>query len=414
VCTSGYLLYNNTCVTACPANQLTNDNQKCVPCSTNFVNCSTCSASACLSCNYGRLANGSCLPCDPGTYDLAGSCANCPSSCSTCTSQTSCQACVPNYYLYLAACVDNCPRNMVPNGTQCTPCLAQCAVCNLTNGLCSVCEGGLFLYSNLCYSSCPAPLVVSYDYLSCVTLSVYYEQFSKAAKIIPFPFTIAAATLVLLGLILRCFYKDMHLQTVLCALVAFLELAAWVIFLCFEYTYWQNYHSSARLGLFCACATLGCLLLLNLLHLRFFFKYAASDDEFARWHKSYGCSNCVILTFATLLTFKFYRFVHSKFLGRNELSMVLSSPNKLVPFTLLGLLAVFFCSAPICVGCALALYNSVSTDQEFFIALDTITVTGIMILLILMDMRHADDYFVDEHEAKNLKRKIYEEDSYKF
>jgi hypothetical protein len=37
-----------------------------------------------------------------------------------------------------------------------------------------------------------------------------------------------------------------------------------------------------------------------------------------------------------------------------------------------------------------------------------------MALLILMDLRHADDYFYDEHEAHNLKKKIYEEDSYKF
>ena len=37
-----------------------------------------------------------------------------------------------------------------------------------------------------------------------------------------------------------------------------------------------------------------------------------------------------------------------------------------------------------------------------------------MILLILMDLKHADDYFVDEHEAKNLKKKIYEEDEYNF
>jgi len=75
--------------------------------------------------------------------------------------------------------------------------------------------------------------------------------------------------------------------------------------------------------------------------------------------------------------------------------MVLENINKLVPFSLLGVLALFFCSTPICVGCALALYNSVSTDQEFFIALDTLVVTGIMAILILMDLRHSDDYFYD-------------------
>ena len=75
--------------------------------------------------------------------------------------------------------------------------------------------------------------------------------------------------------------------------------------------------------------------------------------------------------------------------------MALSSVNQLVPFSLLGVLTLFFCSVPICVGCALALYNSITTDQEFFIALDTLVVTGIMAILILMDLRHSDDYFYD-------------------
>ena len=109
---------------------------------------------------------------------------------------------------------------MVPNGTVCSICLAQCQVCNQTNSLCAVCDAGVYLHNNLCYSSCPSPLVVSYDFLSCVTEQVYYQQFSQAAKIIPFPFTIAAIVVIVLGVILRCFYKDMHLQTVLCALIA--------------------------------------------------------------------------------------------------------------------------------------------------------------------------------------------------
>ena len=29
-------------------------------------------------------------------------------------------------------------------------------------------------------------------------------------------------------------------------------------------------------------------------------------------------------------------------------------------------------------------------------------------------MRHPDDYFIDEHQTKNLKRKIYQEDEIKF
>ena len=149
------------------------------------------------------------------------------------------------------------------------------------------------------------------------------------------------------------------------------------------------------MGFLTGCITVGLLVVFNFIHLRFFYKYINPDEEYNKWQRHFGCTNCVILSLASALTFKFYRLIHSKFLGRAELSLILSSPNKLIPFSLLGVLALFLCSAPICVGCALALYNSVARDQEFFIALDTLVVTGIMALLILMDLRHSDDYFID-------------------
>ena len=31
-----------------------------------------------------------------------------------------------------------------------------------------------------------------------------------------------------------------------------------------------------------------------------------------------------------------------------------------------------------------------------------------------MDLKHEDEYFNDEHEAKNLKKKVYEQDQIKF
>lgn len=77
--------------------------------------------------------------------------------------------CAASYYLYGSICTSECPRNMVPNGTVCSYCGDQCSICNLANSLCSVCNAGVYLYDNACYSTCPAPLVVSYDFLSCVT-----------------------------------------------------------------------------------------------------------------------------------------------------------------------------------------------------------------------------------------------------
>jgi len=76
--------------------------------------------------------------------------------------------------------------------------------------------------------------------------------------------------------------------------------------------------------------------------------------------------------------------------------MTLASTNKLIPFVLVGIISILVCSVPIIVGCALALYNSIDRDQQFYIAFDTLVVTCIMAILILMDMKHPDDYFSDE------------------
>lgn len=93
--------------------------------------------------------------------------------------------------------------------------------------------------------------------------------------------------------------------------------------------------------------------------------------------------------------------------------MVLSSVKKLIPISVLTIVSLFVSSIPLVTGASLALYFSIATDQEFFAALDTLIVTGLMILLMLMDLRHAHHYFIDELETHNIKNKIYEEDDEK-
>lgn len=168
-CASNYYLYNNTCLTQCPSNMLSLDSIACVSCTQKFVNCSTCSFNACLTCTYGQLLNGNCVPCSPGFYAESGACTTCPSTCATCDSQTYCLTCKTGNYMLENQCFSSCPLNMIPNGTVCASCLANCNICNQVNFLCTVCSAGYYLYNNLCFSTCPDGLVVSYDFLTCTT-----------------------------------------------------------------------------------------------------------------------------------------------------------------------------------------------------------------------------------------------------
>jgi hypothetical protein len=94
--------------------------------------------------------------------------------------------------------------------------------------------------------------------------------------------------------------------------------------------------------------------------------------------------------------------------------MRLVSLNKLLPFSLLSIVSLVVCSLPVLVGAGLALYFSIDQDQEFFAALDCVTITSIMTVIVLLDLKHESTYFVVEFETENLKRQIYEEDSLKF
>lgn len=49
----------------------------------------------------------------------------------------------------------------------------------------------------------------------------------------PFPFTIATAALIIIGIGLKCYHRETHLQTALCAIISVIESATWVIFLFF-------------------------------------------------------------------------------------------------------------------------------------------------------------------------------------
>lgn len=168
-CVNTYYLYNNTCVQQCPNNMLTLDSMNCILCTNKFINCSTCNVNQCLTCTYGQLSNGSCIPCSPGYYAESSACTPCPSSCSTCESQVLCTSCKSNNYLLNNMCSSSCPINMFPNGTTCSICLANCNICNQATSLCTVCQAGYYLYNNLCATTCPSPLVVSYDFVTCVT-----------------------------------------------------------------------------------------------------------------------------------------------------------------------------------------------------------------------------------------------------
>lgn len=122
-CKTGYVLYQNACLTAAPPGYYDN-NGVATLCSSI---CATCSllANNCTSC-IGALAlnNNSCTStCDFGEVPVNNVCVNCstaaPNYCRTCQGTTTyCTACVvvsPQVYLFSGSCGSSCPNYTYPD-----------------------------------------------------------------------------------------------------------------------------------------------------------------------------------------------------------------------------------------------------------------------------------------------------------
>lgn len=124
--------------------------------------------------------------CLGGTTRSSGASCSCGSDCFSCYVYSDgrrpvCRLCSNSYYLYQGVCLESCealentlPLGTTPFGRHCAfgefcisglaasgvcSCTSNCAQCLLRrdmNGLsvCSLCEGGRFLYEGLCYTNC--------------------------------------------------------------------------------------------------------------------------------------------------------------------------------------------------------------------------------------------------------------------
>ena len=181
-CSEGLVKSDRTCISTCPLGTLPT-NGICInstPCASPCQTCST-SSSFCLSCAsdsaYPVLdsVNGRCVAnhtsttdyCPETYYQSGFICAQCDSSCATCTDTsshcTSCKAIYGRPILNLIdhTCVSTCPVNIsIQVDSTCVPCDSSCATCNNTGPkACTKCpiSGTKYMTNDgQCVSTCPA------------------------------------------------------------------------------------------------------------------------------------------------------------------------------------------------------------------------------------------------------------------
>ena len=160
-CQSGYLYYNNLCVTNCPSGMF-QSSSNCFNC---VGPCSTCnSVSFCTSCatDYLNSVTGQCVDasnCPGGTYanDTLQQCRTCPTGCTGCTNSTNCTSCNnPLYLFYNYGCFTLCPAGTYQSGVTCLLCSPPCQTCRNTDTNCTSCLSPLLYFNNGCRNTCPS------------------------------------------------------------------------------------------------------------------------------------------------------------------------------------------------------------------------------------------------------------------
>ena len=152
-CTSGALLYNNSCYSYCPEYTVS-VNSICNNCTSPCTNCAF-TTTHCTDCekNY-YLYNNQCLQQCPSltTITYESYCSNCNSPCFTCMGiESNCTTCIANYYLFNNTCVEKCPSGYGIEGNSCINinCSPGCTIEMLNNSICdSLCNLNICNWDN--------------------------------------------------------------------------------------------------------------------------------------------------------------------------------------------------------------------------------------------------------------------------
>ncbi|KAI8465733.1 MAG: hypothetical protein J3K34DRAFT_486702 [Monoraphidium minutum] len=174
-CAAGSVLSSGACLGACPAGDFDNGAGACESCG---VGCAACtSATSCSACtdttnfvlvtvgNVRRCTSSEGAPCGISGYNNNGTCAECPSTCATCTDGTACDTCPEGQQLQPGGtCATGCPTGYRVDGAACAQCVDDCDVCSVA-GVCGTCADNYYKNSaglcvetphhSLALSSCP-------------------------------------------------------------------------------------------------------------------------------------------------------------------------------------------------------------------------------------------------------------------
>jgi hypothetical protein len=353
-------------------------------CSSNCWTCDSSDPTKCITCfPNGTAANAplyyaatmKCYDQCPAGSFLANvssqQCLNCDVSCATCSSISSCLTCQQDYI------------KASNNGLCVLNCSSECSTCSVSKNNCTSCPSGTVLYNYQCLSECPSGTYLKESTNSCTESKLAY-----------FPFVIVAGVVLLLALGSKYIEPTTDVITICVAILGIMEMACLVALL-------SNSGTSFKQSLYVGLACIVLQLIINGIGLALYILFLRKDEQFIDWLGNSiknKISLYIILSLSTITSFKFFRMIYSRFLGRDYFSARFSTKYTVIPVTnvLSGIHLLLFLGLSLTVA-GLLLFNKdvrISINPQIFLfSIELVVLDILSIITVLLDVKKPEDYF---------------------
>ncbi|EAS00772.1 transmembrane protein, putative (macronuclear) [Tetrahymena thermophila SB210] len=378
-------------------------NPLCTQCSGNANNCSACvQISNGQAVYFNPIANTCTTSCERDGYNLLKQgntyvCGVCTNSCNTCKNQSSyCTSCSSPLYLLQNKCItkSEITDGFYPNDAQHTAdsCSSVCTKC-VSSQICTSCIPNFFMVAGQCLSQCPNNLPVPDGSGGCKEdTSSKVSNIQDDNKVVPFPMLLASIAFCISIYFSKYEYHATFVPGCVVGFCSLFEWISWIALIATASDYSGMQSAAAVLAL------LGFLFLyiINIIQFIMMKKYIETDTVFMEWvlnnHKNKVCFT--IIKYASLIiSFKATRIIFSKYFNQGFFKAKLNSIDLFSPFNKLAIVSVLMNSSLIIISSAIATYTYAKQTQGFFLGLDSLIVTIMMIIFMIWDSLKKKDFF---------------------
>lgn len=260
----------------------------------------------------------------------------------------------------------------------CIGCKTGCASCNYSNNSqCLVCDEGLSLFENDCYTECPLNYIRSKDGKICELRPYLLDGY-----LIYFPFGLSVGLILLICFASFIFTKgESEISSNVIALLCFSEIGS-LGYLAFD-AYQREYYRIfiAILGIYAFSV------LINYIFLVFYcFRIRKSDPNYSIWKKRHYLAIPITLFLSLIFSHKLIRLLYSHLFRLRSFSCNIENDSSFIKYTkVFSIISIFTYSLPLIVFNSVVLLVLTWGTQLYINMIESGGITLISVIFIILE-----------------------------